>query len=91
MTPDEVAAKAMDRLTADVARLACKVPALPAFAPVFTADEFPCDECAACLERAPLMLEYHRLAALYQDSVPKNAPKNVRRAVKLARWVRAVP
>ena len=91
MTPDEVAGRAMERLTAEVARLACRVPVLPAFAPVFTADEFPCEECANCVERMPLMLEYHRLASLYPDAVPTNAPKDVRRAVKLARWVRAVP
>jgi len=85
VTPDEVAARAMWKLTAEATRLACKVPVLPAFAPVFTADEFPCDECKECLERAPLMLEYHRLAALYPDAVPQFAPKEVLNAVKAAR------
>ena len=77
MTPEEVAAKAMQRAVEEIA-----------FAGdcwrhgVFGEHGDRCQECPQCLRRMVATKELHRLGALYPKSVPKNAPAAVLAAVK---------
>lgn len=70
MTPDEVAARAMGRLSADLRTLHCPLRRYE-----------PCGNCGYCTSRKEAMAEYHRLAALYPKSVPDTAPPEVKVAV----------
>lgn len=70
MTPDEVAARAMGRLSSDIEWSRCQ-----------NSRPIPCDDCGNCAARKAAMAEYHRLAALYPKSVPDTAPAEVKVAV----------
>lgn len=76
VTPDEVAARAMDALVEQHARLYCVAPVVSG----------PCEECAPCIASDAVMREFHRLAALYPSVVPPNAPAEVQGALRSLNW-----
>ena len=84
MTPEQTAGTAMTVLSGRLAERRCAIrpdgwwedPS------VLTV---PCGNCTPCNEKAEMLAQYHRLAALYPDAVPMFAPKSVLDAVKAAR------